>query len=181
MKSTFKMKLNDVMKPSTFREAAKHTGSSPPSSSVTFLSSLRFDMEDGAIQEELQPFLQAHTEHFLHEFISFARAPFDMEAYDQHAIYDCPAPSSDDDDDDGDDTTDSSVIAISEDGDGEEGGGGSLELDSPADSASSEALSQTAWDDETRGPSYSTAAEAGRAPPLDVLDDEHLHMFRNIY
>lgn len=49
----------------------------------------RYDMEDGAMQEELHPFLQARTEHFLHEFISFARAPFNMEAYDQHAVYDC--------------------------------------------------------------------------------------------
>ncbi|XP_062334799.1 topoisomerase I binding, arginine/serine-rich a isoform X3 [Osmerus eperlanus] len=128
----------------------------------------RYDMEDGAIQEELRPFLQARTEHFLHEFISFARAPFNMEAYDQHAVYDCPAPSSDDDDGD---STDSSVIAISEDGDGGERGG-SVELDPPADSMSSGALSQTAWDDETPGPSYSTAPEAGRAPPLAVLDSE---------
>ncbi|KAM7008636.1 topoisomerase I binding, arginine/serine-rich a [Tautogolabrus adspersus] len=134
----------------------------------------RYDMEDGAIQEELRPFLQARTEHFLHEFISFAKSPFNMEAYDQHAAYDCPAPSSNEDS-----SSDSSVIAISED---EEH---SVELDPPGDSAST--LSQSVWDDETPGPSYSTTAEQGRAECLSVVDsesdsdsslEEETHVFR---
>ncbi|XP_020504075.1 topoisomerase I binding, arginine/serine-rich a [Labrus bergylta] len=119
----------------------------------------RYDMEDGAIQEELRPFLQARTEHFLHEFISFAKSPFNMEAYDQHAAYDCPAPSSNEDS-----SSNSSVIAISED---EEF---SVELDPPDDSAST--LSQSVWDDETPGPSYSTTAEQSRAECLSVVDSE---------
>ncbi|TDH16273.1 hypothetical protein EPR50_G00018140 [Perca flavescens] len=117
----------------------------------------RYDMEDGAIQEELRPFLQGRTEHFLHEFISFAKSPFNMEAYDQHAAYDCPAPSSNEDS-----SSNSSVIAISED---EED---SVELDPPGDSAST--LSHSAWDDETPGPSYSTTAEQSGAECLSVLD-----------
>ncbi|XP_031132755.2 topoisomerase I binding, arginine/serine-rich a isoform X1 [Sander lucioperca] len=117
----------------------------------------RYDMEDGAIQEELRPFLQGRTEHFLHEFISFAKSPFNMEAYDQHAAYDCPAPSSNEDS-----SSNSSVIAISED---EED---SVELDPPGDSTST--LSHSAWDDETPGPSYSTTAEQSRAECLSVLD-----------
>ncbi|KAM4604218.1 uncharacterized protein ACJ7VT_018786 isoform 2-T2 [Polymixia lowei] len=121
----------------------------------------RYDMEDGAIQEELRPFLQGRTEHFLHEFISFAKSPFNMEAYDQHAVYDCPAPSSNEDS-----SSNSSVIAISED---EEI---SLELDPPGDSNSSGALSQSAWDDETPGPSYSTTTERSRAQLLSIPDSD---------
>lgn len=117
----------------------------------------RYDMEDGAIQEELRPFLQGRTEHFLHEFISFARSPFNMEAYDQHAVYDCPAPSSNEDS-----SSNSSVIAISED---EEGS-----MDAPGDSTST--LSQAVWDDETPGPSYSTTAEQIRSECLSVLDSD---------
>lgn len=119
----------------------------------------RYDMEDGAIHEELRPFLQGRTEHFLHEFISFAKSPFNMEAYDQHAVYDCPAPSSNEDS-----SSSSSVIAISED---EEH---SAEMDPPGDPAST--LSQSMWDDETPGPSYSTRAEQSRTECLSVVDSD---------
>uniref|UniRef100_A0A8C2XR77 E3 ubiquitin-protein ligase Topors n=1 Tax=Cyclopterus lumpus TaxID=8103 RepID=A0A8C2XR77_CYCLU len=115
----------------------------------------RYDMEDGAIQEELRPFLQGRTEHFLHEFISFAKSPFNMEAYDQHAAYDCPPTFLNEDS-----SSSSSVIAISED---EEH---SVDLNPPGDSTSS--LSHSMWDDETPGPSYSTTAEQGRAECLSV-------------
>ncbi|XP_074485369.1 topoisomerase I binding, arginine/serine-rich a [Sebastes fasciatus] len=119
----------------------------------------RYDMEEGAIQEELRPFLQGRTEHLLHEFISFAKSPFNMEAYDQHAVYDCPAPSSNEDS-----SSNSSVIAISED---EEH---SVDLDPPGDSTST--LSHSLWDDETPGPSYSTTAEQSRAECLSVVDSD---------
>ncbi|XP_069571492.1 topoisomerase I binding, arginine/serine-rich a [Brachyistius frenatus] len=117
----------------------------------------RYDMEDGAIQEELRPFLQGRTEHFLHEFLSFARAPFNMEAYDQHAVYDY-APSSSNENS----SSNSSVIAISED---EEI---SAELDHPGDST----LSHSLWDDETPGPSYSTTTEQSRPERLSILDTD---------
>lgn len=119
----------------------------------------RYDMEDGAMLEELRPFLQARTEHFLHEFISFGKSPFNMEAYDQHAVYDCPAPSSNEDS-----SSNSSVIAISED---EEL---LIEVDPPGVPASN--LSNSMWDDETPGPSYSTSAEQSRAECLSVLDSD---------
>ncbi|KAK5865572.1 hypothetical protein PBY51_019835 [Eleginops maclovinus] len=119
----------------------------------------RYDMEDGAILEELRPFLQGRTDHFIHEFISFAKSPFNMEAYDQHAAYDCPAPSSNEDG-----SSNSSVIAISED---EEH---LIEFDPPGDSTST--LSHSMWDDETPGPSYSTSAEQSRAECLSVLDSD---------
>uniref|UniRef100_A0A4W5QSF1 E3 ubiquitin-protein ligase Topors n=1 Tax=Hucho hucho TaxID=62062 RepID=A0A4W5QSF1_9TELE len=122
----------------------------------------RYDMEDRAIQQELQPFLQARTDHFLHEFVNFARAPFNMEAYDQHAVYDCPAPSSDEGS-----SSSSSVIAISED----EEEGDSVELDPPGDPMSGGALSQSTWDDETPGPSYSTT-DPTRALLLSIRDSD---------
>lgn len=117
----------------------------------------RYDMEDGAIQEELRHYLHGHTEHFMHEFISFARSPFNMEAYDQHAVYDCPAPSSNEDS-----SSNSSIIAISED---EEN---SVDVNHPEDST----LSNSVWDDETPGPSYSTTAEQGRTERLSVPDSD---------
>lgn len=119
----------------------------------------RYDMEDGAILGELRPFLQARTEHFIHEFMSFAKSPFNMEAYDQHAAYDCPASSSNEDG-----SSNSSVIAISED---EED---LTEFDPPGDSTST--LRHSMWDDETPGPSYSTTAERSRAECLSILDSD---------
>lgn len=113
-----------------------------------------YDMEDVAIQEELRPFLQGRTEHFLHEFISFAKSPFNMEAYDQYAVYECPAPSSNEDS-----SSNSSVIAISED---EE-----HSVEPPGDPTST--LRHSVWDDETPGPSYSTTAEQGRTERLSIL------------
>ncbi|XP_030000656.1 topoisomerase I binding, arginine/serine-rich a [Sphaeramia orbicularis] len=118
------------------------------------------DLDDSAIQEELRPFLQGCTEHFLHEFISFAKSPFNMEAYDQHAVYDFPAPSSSEDG-----SSNSSVIAISED---EEH---LMELDPPGNSTVS-TLSHSMWDDETPGPSYSTRVEQGRKERLSLPDSD---------
>lgn len=119
----------------------------------------RYNVEDGAMLEELRPFLQGCTEHFLHEFISFAKSPFNMEAYDQHAVYDCPGPSSTDDN-----SSNSSVIALSEDDTQ------SVELNPTGDSSSN--LSHTLWDDETPGPSYSTQTEPGRIEQLSLPDSD---------
>ncbi|KAK7912884.1 hypothetical protein WMY93_013095 [Mugilogobius chulae] len=116
----------------------------------------RYDVEDGAMLEELRPFLQGCTEHFLHEFISFAKSPFNMEAYDQHAVYDFVGPFSADEN-----SSNSSVIAISEDEDQ------SVELDPPGDLNSTN-MSHSMWDDETPGPSYSTQSEPSRVEPLSL-------------
>ncbi|KAL2098251.1 hypothetical protein ACEWY4_007458 [Coilia grayii] len=119
----------------------------------------RYNMEDDAIVQELRPFLQARTEHFVHEFINFARSPYNMEAYDQHAVYDCPAPSSEEDS-----SSNSSVIAISEDEEDFVG------LNSNPNSMTGSTLSQTPWDDETPGPSYST--EPAQNMALSVRDSD---------
>lgn len=118
----------------------------------------RYDMDDGAIQEELRPFLLGRTEHFLHEFSSFAKSPFDMKGYDRVAVYDCPAPSNEDS------SPNSSVIAISEDEEQP------VSLDPSGGCASS--LSNSVWDDETPGPSYSTTTEENRTQYLSVHDSD---------
>ncbi|XP_077400253.1 uncharacterized protein LOC144034932 [Vanacampus margaritifer] len=71
-------------------------------------------LEDAAtMEEELQPFLLAQTEHFLHELLCFARSPLSLDEYDLHAAYH-PPPA------DSSGSASSSVIAISEDEEEEE-------------------------------------------------------------
>ncbi|XP_056121099.1 topoisomerase I binding, arginine/serine-rich a [Rhinichthys klamathensis goyatoka] len=118
----------------------------------------RQNLDDQAVLHELRPFLLSHTEHFLHEFLSFAQSPFNMEAYDQRAVYDLPRPSGQSS------SSETSVIAISED-----------ESDSLVSGAQDYAtprvtLSQTAWDDETPGPSYSS--ELSQVLPFHVRDSD---------
>uniref|UniRef100_A0A8C1PBK3 E3 ubiquitin-protein ligase Topors n=1 Tax=Cyprinus carpio TaxID=7962 RepID=A0A8C1PBK3_CYPCA len=148
---------------------------------------MNYNMEDSAIRDELRPFLLARTDHFLHELVSFARSTLNMEAYDQQAVYDCPAPSYEEGS-----SSDLSVIAISEDDDDNDSEDNVTEnpsavqerLASVATASGAESLpSQSAWDDETPGPSYSTLLPsssqshgegvepiASTAPPLSALD-----------
>ncbi|XP_071586570.1 E3 ubiquitin-protein ligase Topors isoform X1 [Heliangelus exortis] len=118
----------------------------------------RYDLESQAFADDLKPFLLNRTEHFLHEFISFARCPFNLEAYDQHANYDCPAPSYDEGS-----HSDSSIITISPDVACTQG---------PDNSSSVTGLDQAPWDDETPGPSYSISEEARAtiASPLETSE-----------
>ncbi|XP_067301548.1 E3 ubiquitin-protein ligase Topors [Pseudorasbora parva] len=123
---------------------------------------MNYNMEDSAIRDELRPFLLARTDHFLHELVSFARSTLNMEAYDQQAIYDCPAPSYEEGS-----SSDLSVIAISEDDDDDDNDSEDNVTENPSAvqehlasiataSGTESLLSQSAWDDETPGPSYST-------------------------
>ncbi|KAG1926391.1 E3 ubiquitin-protein ligase Topors [Pimephales promelas] len=123
---------------------------------------MNYNMEDSAIRDELRPFLLARTDHFLHELVSFARSTLNMETYDQQAIYDCPAPSYEEGS-----SSDLSVIAISEDDDDDDNDSEDNVTENPsavqehlasvANASGVESLlSQSAWDDETPGPSYST-------------------------
>ncbi|XP_006009600.1 E3 ubiquitin-protein ligase Topors isoform X2 [Latimeria chalumnae] len=114
----------------------------------------RYNMESQAFADDLKPFLLHRTDHFLHEFISFARSPFNMEAYDQHASYDCPAPSYEEES-----HSDSSVITISPD----EGDTQEQELQT-----SVAGTDQAPWDDETPGPSYSSTDQV---QPLSSSSD----------
>ncbi|XP_068090463.1 E3 ubiquitin-protein ligase Topors [Hyperolius riggenbachi] len=119
----------------------------------------RFDMESRAFLEDLQPFLLHRTEHFLHEFINFARCPYNIDAYDQHANYDCPAPSYEEGSE-----SESSVITISPDDNT------AREPDIPSSSVE---VGQAPWDDETPGPSYSTIEQVtNNLTSIDSSDDE---------
>ncbi|TRY65420.1 hypothetical protein DNTS_004215, partial [Danionella cerebrum] len=118
----------------------------------------RYNLDDQAVEHELRPFLLSHTEHFLYEFRNFARSPFNMEAYDQRAVYDLPHPTGESS------SSENSVIAISED-----------EIESIVQGAQDYAtpqvnLSQTTWDDETPGPSYSL--ESSQVCPVPVRDSD---------
>ncbi|XP_051800723.1 LOW QUALITY PROTEIN: E3 ubiquitin-protein ligase Topors-like [Acanthochromis polyacanthus] len=132
-----------------------------------------YGLEDThTIEEELRPFLMARTEHFLHELFSFARSPLSMDNYDLQATYDLQAlyelpvtalqldgTSSSSDG--------SSVIAISE---GEEGGGANDDV-----IQTGSCLSLSGWDDETPGPSYSTAEPScslSLSPPQELTNEE---------
>lgn len=117
----------------------------------------RHNLDDQAVLHELRPFLLSHTEHFLHEFLSFAQSPFNMEAYDQYAVYDLPRPATESS------SSDTSVIAISEDE-------SDLVPESQEFTTPRVTLSQTAWDDETPGPSYSS--EPPQVFPLHVRDSD---------
>ncbi|XP_036595093.1 E3 ubiquitin-protein ligase Topors [Trichosurus vulpecula] len=125
----------------------------------------RYDLESQAFVDDLKPFLLNRTDHFLHEFISFARSPFNMEAFDQHANYDCPAPSYEEGS-----QSDSSVITISPDE------ADNQELDTNALTAS-----QAPWDDETPGPSYSSSEQvfAAVSSPLNTSDSSDEELVRS--
>ncbi|CAI9559598.1 unnamed protein product [Staurois parvus] len=120
----------------------------------------RFDMESQAFLEDLQPFLLHRTEHFLHEFINFARCPYNIDVYDQHANYDCPAPSYEEGSE-----SESSVITISPD---------EVNIREPDVPSSSVEVGQAPWDDETPGPSYSTVEQATSSmlTTVDSSDEE---------
>uniref|UniRef100_A0A4X1UMK7 E3 ubiquitin-protein ligase Topors n=1 Tax=Sus scrofa TaxID=9823 RepID=A0A4X1UMK7_PIG len=122
----------------------------------------RYDLESQAFVSDLRPFLLNRTEHFIHEFISFARSPFNMAAFDQHANYDCPAPSYEEGS-----HSDSSVITISPD-----------EAETQELDINVATVSQAPWDDETPGPSYSSSeqVQASMSSLLNTSDssDEEL-------
>uniref|UniRef100_A0A8C2MUP3 E3 ubiquitin-protein ligase Topors n=1 Tax=Cricetulus griseus TaxID=10029 RepID=A0A8C2MUP3_CRIGR len=121
----------------------------------------RYDLESQAFVSDLRPFLLNRTEHFIHEFISFARSPFNMAAFDQHANYDCP-PSSEEGS-----HSDSSVITISPD-----------EAETQELDVNVSTVRQAPWDDETPGPSYSSSEQVhvGMSSLLNSSDssDEEL-------
>ncbi|KAM9424244.1 uncharacterized protein toporsb [Pholidichthys leucotaenia] len=118
------------------------------------------------IEEEVRPFLLGHTEHFVHELVSFARSPLSMSAYDQQAEYDVPPL-----DGTSSSSATSSVIAVS-DGEEEDHGTAGGRADGGArDSVvqTRSLLSMSGWDDETPGPSYSTAEPQ---PPFSPANQE---------
>lgn len=122
----------------------------------------RHGLEDTAtIEEELQPFLLARTGHFLHELVSFACSPLSLETYDLQAVYEPPATAMELDGTSSSSDS-SSVIAISEGEEEERQAGGRLEEERTGEGhhetiQTGGSLSLSVWDDDTPGPSYSTA------------------------
>nr|XP_057922972.1 E3 ubiquitin-protein ligase Topors-like isoform X2 [Doryrhamphus excisus] len=125
----------------------------------------RHGLEDTpTIEEELRPFLLSRTEHFLHELVSFARSPLTLDSYDLQAVYE-PPPGAMELDASSGGSANSSIIAISE---GEEADEGNHHDDVLPERS---CLSLSAWDDETPGPSYSTA-EALSPGPQEAANEE---------
>uniref|UniRef100_UPI00358F63B8 E3 ubiquitin-protein ligase Topors-like n=1 Tax=Myxine glutinosa TaxID=7769 RepID=UPI00358F63B8 len=46
-----------------------------------------YDLDSETFRQDLKPFIVHRTDHFLHELRSFARSPFNVDAYDEHACY----------------------------------------------------------------------------------------------
>ena len=57
---------------------------------IQYLLLRRVDINSDEFSRQLRPFLMERTEHFVHEFFSFARSPFDMATYDERAQYSWP-------------------------------------------------------------------------------------------
>ncbi|KAM8882425.1 uncharacterized protein ACB058_002218 [Synchiropus picturatus] len=123
------------------------------------------------LEDEMRPFLLARTNHFLHELICFARSPLSLDLYDQQAVYE-PLSAAMEIDGSSTSSDSSSVIAISE---GEENAEtttmrpeeellGDVARDSANGIHSGSNLSLSGWDDDTPGPSYSTAEQSGTLP-----------------
>ena len=50
----------------------------------------KFEIQSADFREHIYPYIGERTDLFIHEFYNFARSPFDMAAYDQHAVYEEP-------------------------------------------------------------------------------------------
>ncbi|XP_045921401.1 uncharacterized protein LOC123980883 isoform X2 [Micropterus dolomieu] len=140
----------------------------------------RHGLEDTpTIEEELRPFLLARTDHFLHELVSFARSPLSLEDYDLQVVYEPPAAALELDGMSSSSDS-SSVIAISEGEEEERPAGGRSETrlqgwaaDTHDEVIQTEnCLSLSAWDDETPGPSYSTAKPSCLLAAQEAANEE---------
>ncbi|KAM9826921.1 E3 ubiquitin-protein ligase Topors-like [Neosynchiropus ocellatus] len=122
------------------------------------------------LEDEMRPFLLARTNHFLHELVCFARSPLSLDLYDQQAVYE-PLSATMEIDGSSSSSDSSSVIAISEGEENEETTIrpeeqllGDAVRDSTNGVNTGSNLSLSGWDDETPGPSYSTAEQSSTLP-----------------
>ncbi|KAJ7335351.1 hypothetical protein JRQ81_013292 [Phrynocephalus forsythii] len=104
-----------------------------------------YDLDSQAFADIIQPHLHRFTNHFLHEFINFARSPFNIKAYDWRASYVLPFPSCED------------MFHVlfatssSEEGDEEEGEGGETEDSEESEGDEGESVAsheEETWDAE---------------------------------
>ena len=52
----------------------------------------RFSIQSEEFAEHIRPYMGTRTAHFQHEFLYFARSPYDIVEYDRHVVYDEDAP-----------------------------------------------------------------------------------------
>ncbi|XP_039215724.1 E3 ubiquitin-protein ligase Topors-like isoform X2 [Crotalus tigris] len=104
-----------------------------------------YDLESQAFADVIQPHLLHYTNHFLHEFINFARSPFNIKVYDWRASYDVPFPMHDD----GFQTHSSFTTSSSEDEE-EEGETEDSDENDVEDGESMASDEEETWDDEVQ-------------------------------
>ncbi|XP_062984529.1 E3 ubiquitin-protein ligase Topors-like [Elgaria multicarinata webbii] len=118
-----------------------------------------YDLDSQSFADIMQPHLLHYTNHFLHEFINFARSPFNIKAYDWRASYDIPYPMHDD----GFQSYSSFTTSSSEEEEEEEEEEG--ETEDSDENAGEEGESVTSneegtWDDEIQGSTSSSSDQA---------------------
>ncbi|KAH0628399.1 hypothetical protein JD844_009506 [Phrynosoma platyrhinos] len=145
-----------------------------------------YDLDSQAFAEMIQPHLLHFTNHFLHEFINFARSPFNIRAYDWRASYDIPFPAQDDGFQSYSSFTTSSSEEEEEEGEeGEEGETEDSEENVGEDGESVTSNEEGTWDDEIQ-----RSASSGSDQTLDefflpfgssdgelVRSDDNMHVF----
>lgn len=141
-----------------------------------------YDLDSPAFADIMQPHLHHYTNHFLHEFISFARSPFNIKAYDWRACYDIPFPVHDD----GFQSYSSFTTSSSEEEDEvEEGDTDDSYENEREDIESVSSTEEGPWDAEIQGPTSSNFDHAldhfflpfGPSAGKAVRSEDNMHVF----
>ncbi|XP_033029885.1 E3 ubiquitin-protein ligase Topors-like [Lacerta agilis] len=141
-----------------------------------------FDLDSQAFADIVQPHLLHYTNHFLHEFINFARSPFNIKAYDWRATYDIPFPIHDD----GFQSNSSFTTSSSEEEEEEE----EEETEDSDENQGEDRESVTSneegtWDDEIQGATSSSSSQTldvvffpvGSSDGALVRSQDNMHVF----
>lgn len=51
---------------------------------------IQYDIRSPPFRDVVRPYFGMHTDHFVHEFLNYARSNFDLVGYDQSVIYSPP-------------------------------------------------------------------------------------------
>ncbi|XP_025030824.1 E3 ubiquitin-protein ligase Topors-like [Python bivittatus] len=139
-----------------------------------------YDLDSQAFANIMQPHLLHYTNHFLHEFINFARSPFNIKAYDWRASYDVPFPMHDD----GFQSYSSFTTSSSEDEEEEEESEDSDENEGE-DGESMSSNEEGTWDDEIQQSTSSSSDQIlddfflpfGSSDGELVRSEDNMHVF----
>ncbi|XP_042310845.1 E3 ubiquitin-protein ligase Topors-like [Sceloporus undulatus] len=142
-----------------------------------------YDLDSPAFAEIIHPHLLHFTNHFLHEFINFARSPFNIRAYDWRASYDIPFPAHDDGLQSNSSITTSS--SEEEEEEGEEGESEDSEENVGEDGESVTSNEEETWDDEIQRSASSVSDQTldefflpfGSSDGELVRSDDNTHAF----